>query len=251
VCAERATTSDDATCDSIGGRRRPAPARRGGPPGGGRPSCLLAADCGRRNVGMGPRPRRVVMLCGALLLALPTTGAVASISSGPSSPPLLMTARPWLDPGLSPDRRTELLLAQMTLEEKVAQLGYGGCGDINETLSHHPHGVGGCGVVGPPPVGPPPPPGKYGASFTNELNRRLNATTRLGIPASILGETTHSGGAPGTTVFPMPCSQGASWNASLVEEIGRLNALQLRASGGDQALSPILQVCTDPRWVAC
>jgi hypothetical protein len=32
VCAERATTSDDATCDSIGGRRRPAPARRGGPP---------------------------------------------------------------------------------------------------------------------------------------------------------------------------------------------------------------------------
>ncbi len=46
----------------------------------------------------------------------------------------------------------------------------------------------------------------------------------------------------------MPCSQGASWNLTLVEEIGRINALQLRAAGGDQALSPILQVCTDPRF---
>jgi beta-glucosidase len=46
----------------------------------------------------------------------------------------------------------------------------------------------------------------------------------------------------------MPCLQGATWNLSLVEEIGRINALQLRAAGGDQALSPILQVCTDPRF---
>ena len=156
--------------------------------------------------------------------------------------PLPASERPWMDTTLSPDDRTALLLKAMSLEEKVAQLGYGGCGDINDTIAKHPHGVGGCGVVGPPPVGPPPPPGKYGASFTNELNRRLNESTRLGIPVAILGETTHSGGAPGTTVFPMPCSQGASWNTSLVEDIARINALQLRASGGDQALSPILQV---------
>ena len=153
-----------------------------------------------------------------------------------------------MDESLSVDKRTALLLAAMTTEEKVAQLGYGGCGDVNDTVTRNPLGRGGCGVVGPPPVGPPPPPGHYGASFTNALNSRMNSSTRLGIPVSILGETTHSGGAPGTTVFPMPCSQGASWNLSLVEEIGRVNALQLRASGGDQALSPILQVCTDPRF---
>jgi hypothetical protein len=51
--------------------------------------------------------------------------------------------------------------------------------------------------VGPPPKGAPPTPGKYGASYTNELNRKLNETTRLGIPVSIIAETTHSGGAPG------------------------------------------------------
>ena len=62
------------------------------------------------------------------------------------------------------------------------------------------------------------------------------------------GETTHSGGANGTTVFPMPCAQGASWNESLIEAISTANALQLRASGGDHALSPVLQVATDPRF---
>ena len=50
------------------------------------------------------------------------------------------------------------------------------------------------------------------------------------------------------TVMPMPVSQGASWNLSMVEDIGRINALELRSSGGDQGLSPILQVCTDPRF---
>jgi hypothetical protein len=35
---------------------------------------------------------------------------------------------------------------------------------------------------------------------------------------------------------------------SLVEEIARVNGLQLRASGGDHALSPVLQVATDARF---
>jgi beta-glucosidase len=179
------------------------------------------------------------------MVVLATVLGAAVLTSSP------ITSRPWMDSTLSPDKRVELLMAVMTVEEKVAQLGYGGCGDNNETIHRNPHGIGGCGVVGPPPVGPPPPPGvpaTGGAYNTNELNRLLNASTRLGIPASIIAETTHSGGASGTTVFPMPCSQGASWNLSLVEEIGRINALQLRAAGGDQALSPILQVCTDPRF---
>ena len=127
----------------------------------------------------------------------------------PSPPPPPLTSRPWMDATLPPDKRVELLLAVMTVEEKVAQLGYGGCPDNNETVRRNPHGIGGCGVVGPPPVGPPPPPGVPavgGAYNTNELNRLLNTSTRLGIPASILGETTHSGGSSGTTVFPMPCT---------------------------------------------
>ena len=87
-----------------------------------------------------------------------------------------------------------------------------------------------------------------GPAVRNAIQREVMATTRLKIPASFYGETTHCGGARGTTVFPMPCSQGATWNTTLIGEIGAANALELRSAGGDQALSPILQVATDPRF---
>eukprot|EP00966_Prymnesium_polylepis_P197166 4569245-Prymnesium_polylepis.1 len=146
--------------------------------------------------------------------------------------------RPWLNASLSVSTRVTLLIAAMTIDEKVAQLGYniGPC-DVMD-VSHYPNGIGGCSIGG----------AEGGANFTNGFQAALRASTRLGVPASVHGETTHSGGAAGTTVFPMPCSQGATWNETLVEEIGRVNALQLRASGGDHALSPVLQVCTDPRF---
>jgi beta-glucosidase len=148
-----------------------------------------------------------------------------------------MTSRPWMDASMGVNPRVALLLAAMTLDEKVAQLGYGGeCSSI--TVADHPHGIGGCSVAR----------ASEGIRVAKALRHALSNSTRLGIPPSIFGETTHSGGALGTTVFPMPCAQGASWNTSLVEEIARANAVQLRACGGDHALSPVLQVCTDPRF---
>ena len=42
---------------------------------------------------------------------------------------------------------------------------------------------------------------------TNAGQVAVMKANRLGIPVSYYAETTHSGGAPGTTVFPMPCSQ--------------------------------------------
>ena len=145
---------------------------------------------------------------------------------------------PWLNASLSVATRVALVLGAMTIDEKVAQLGYGMamCESLNVTK--YPHGIGGC-MVGA---------ASTGVATVKALRQALGASTRLGIPPSVYGETTHSGSAGGTTVFPMPCSQGASWNVSLVQEIGRVNALQLRASGGDHALSPVLQVCTDPRF---
>jgi hypothetical protein len=55
-----------------------------------------------------------------------------------------------------------------------------------------------------------------GPGVRNAMQRKVMETTRLKIPASFYGETTHCGGARGTTVFPMPCSQGSSWNTKLV-----------------------------------
>jgi beta-glucosidase len=46
----------------------------------------------------------------------------------------------------------------------------------------------------------------------------------------------------------MPVVLGQSWNTSLVEAVGRQQGMQARAGGCSQALSPVLQVITDPRF---
>ena len=53
---------------------------------------------------------------------------------GALNPQQPLLNRPWMDASLPVDNRTALLLAAMTTEEKVAQLGYGGCGDANDTV---------------------------------------------------------------------------------------------------------------------
>jgi beta-glucosidase len=62
------------------------------------------------------RPRRVAAagICLAMLTAL----AAAPVSASPSSA-AAPAKRPWMNAALAPRARAELLLAQMTLEEKV------------------------------------------------------------------------------------------------------------------------------------
>jgi hypothetical protein len=74
------------------------------------------------------KSREFIMIVLNLLL-------VASFSAEP------LLDRPWMNGRLSPDKRTDLLLAVMTVEEKVAQLGYGGCGSLNDTIRQNPNGV--------------------------------------------------------------------------------------------------------------
>ena len=54
-----------------------------------------------------------------------------------------------------------------------------------------------------------------GLACTNAGQSSLVNMTRLGIPASYIAETTHSGGASGTTVMPMPISQGFVISAAI------------------------------------
>lgn len=80
----------------------------------------------------------------------------------------------------------------------------------------------------------------------NEVQRVFVTESRLGIPATFHTETLHSSGV-GSTIFPMPCMQGATWNAPLVGEVARAVAVQGRANGVDRGFSPEINVCTDPR----
>ena len=107
--------------------------------------------------------------------------------------------RHWLDPSRSVEQRVEQLLSTMSLEEKIGQLSYDirPCTDINLTNvpEEYANGLGGCGSSG----------AMGGVAYVGKLRSAFNAT-RLGIPPFVYAETTHSGGAQGTTVFPMPCA---------------------------------------------
>lgn len=185
-------------------------------------------------------------------------------------PPPKPTHRPWLDATLLIPQRVSLLMAEMTLEEKLLQLvhadlGYGpppsngGRGSWNQT--EKVLALGGWGAtsasgaaIGPPSGphlrgaadGPQPacsPPGGAECRITalRELQLAFLNHTRLGIPVSFIEETSHSGGAGGT-IFPMGVTQGATWNVSLSHAVGEAIALEARSKGIDRGLSPEINV---------
>jgi len=84
--------------------------------------------------------------------------------------------------------------------------------------------------------------------WSNSLQLALREKARVFVPVTFFCETTHAGGIQGSTIFPMPVTLGQSWNTTLMQAVGRQIGLQARASGCSQAMSPVLQVATDPRW---
>ena len=134
------------------------------------------------------------------------------------------------------NQRVAELLANMTVEEKIAQLWYGGAPTQNATdlLALMPHGIGTLELSS--------------LAHRNEIQAVFMKSTRLGVPVSFYGETLHSAGVSNVTIFPTPSLVGCSWNTSLSEAIGRTIAVEAWANGIDRSFSPVLQVTTDPRW---
>jgi beta-glucosidase-like glycosyl hydrolase len=157
--------------------------------------------------------------------------------------------------------RVRELHAQMTLEEKLAQLvGYwldqggnvvapmqgemaGGQGSssLQETtkngLGHYTR------VYGTRPVDP-----VERAAWLWDEQRRLKRETRLGIPALVHEECLTGLAAWQAATFPTPLAWGASFDPELVAEMGRLIGESMRELGIHQGLAPVLDVVRDPRW---
>ena len=190
-----------------------------------------------------------------MLLATCSLALTAVAATGPRAIKPLdrqqAAARPWLDSTLSVDRRTELLLAAMTLEEKAAQLwqtnymggvnsstGFPGAdgnlmGNASTRLAWmvqelrlgigSQYGVGGPGCASSDPVSHagdfPTENASCTAVWRNELQRYVVTTSRLGIPVDFTDETLHAGAHTGS-IFPGPIVLGATWNTSLDEKKG-------------------------------
>jgi beta-glucosidase len=138
------------------------------------------------------------------------------------------------------DRRTEALLAKMTLDEKIGQL-HQVPGDIST----------GTDVGKQDDLLTQIQAGKIGSvlshtNFENKIRMQRAAVegTRLGIPLLFGFDVIHGY----KTIFPIPLAQAASWDMGLIERIERVAATEAAADGQHWTFTPMVDVGRDPRW---
>ncbi|WP_417563821.1 glycoside hydrolase family 3 N-terminal domain-containing protein [Microbacterium sp.] len=157
--------------------------------------------------------------------------------------------------------RVRALHAQMTLDEKLAQLvGYwldqngtvapmqsemaAGQQDASALPEVTRNGIGHyTRVYGTRPVDP-----VERARWLWHEQRRLKRETRLGIPAIVHEECLTGLAAWQAAVFPTPLAWGASFDPDLVREAAASIGDSMHALGVHQGLAPVLDVIQDPRW---
>ncbi len=106
------------------------------------------------------------------------------------------------------ESRIKELINQMTIEEKVYQLG----------------------------------------AYYFGSNIYSNANLRLGIPNLIAGESLNGFMGNGTTRFPQAIAMASAWDPGLIERMGNVAAKEARVYGVHQCYSPMLSVVRDARW---
>ena len=85
------------------------------------------------------------------------------------------------------------------------------------------------------------------AQATNAIQKTAVEDSRLGIPLFLAEEAMHGHMAIGTTVFPTAIGQAATFNPSLIEEMGKAIAHELRTQGAHIGYGPILDLSREPR----
>lgn len=163
---------------------------------------------------------RLLLLClGFLSLA-----SVALAASAPT-PPV--------------EERVRVLLAQMTLEEKVGQLvQYSSRGEMTGPASEaqivpaiKAGGVGSLLNIS-------------GAAETRQWQKLAVESSRLRIPLLFALDVIHGY----RTIFPIPLGTAASWDMAAIEHAERIAAIEAAAGGIHWTFAPMVDIARDPRW---
>src|ERR1700678_2125787 len=133
---------------------------------------------------------------------------------------------PWADTSLSPDQRADLVLKEMTLDEKIAVI----------------HGV---GMPTDDPLTQENMPSNRGVGY--EVGG-----PRLGIPGIDMSDAVYgvrSSGANGrySTALPANVAAAASWDPDAAYEYGKLIGIELRAQGYNMTLGGGVDITREPR----
>jgi beta-glucosidase-like glycosyl hydrolase len=190
------------------------------------------------------------------------------------------SAPSWQDTARPVGERVDLLLSEMTLEEKVGQLGSRWVGndipdtggalsspsgtetDPHDSLNVAPmqdvfaaagsaplneasrHGLGHLTrIYGSAPISP-----VAGAEELVRQQRIVMKSSRLGIPALVHEECLTGFTAYGATVYPAAIAWGATFDPDLIERMAAAIGRDMATLGIHQGLSPVLDVVRDYRW---
>ncbi|WP_160719690.1 glycoside hydrolase family 3 N-terminal domain-containing protein [Bacillus sp. USDA818B3_A] len=139
--------------------------------------------------------------------------------------------------------RVEDLLSRMTLEDKIAQIQcmIAAGSDPADTLAYFSNGIGEIGSF----------PSGSNANEVAEENKKIVdfvCNSELGIPPIIHCEAITGLSAAEATIFPSAIGLGATFNPETVQKMADIIRQQMLAVGYRQALSPVMDVCRDPRW---
>ncbi|MGD1118724.1 MAG: glycoside hydrolase family 3 N-terminal domain-containing protein [Dehalococcoidales bacterium] len=148
--------------------------------------------------------------------------------------------------------KVKALLARMTLEEKIAQLGSVFATPLLENGKFSPAKAkevlkNGIGHISAPAMSSGLPLREVTA-LNNAIQQFLRENTRLGIPAIVHEECLNGFRAYGTTIFPQNIGLASTWEPDLINRITTTIRRQMRAAGIHQGLAPVLDVTRDPRW---
>jgi beta-glucosidase len=160
---------------------------------------------------------QVFLVLIALIAAISGTGVVIAQDTG----------RRWMNPELSPEERADMVLKQLTLDEKLALLhGNGMAHNPQWTMPLTPLANGGAGYV--------------------------EGVKRLGIPPLIISDAGYGvrdSGANGRYSTAMPSNLGAasSWDPESACAYGTVIGQELRAQGFDMTLGGGVDLVREPR----
>ena len=168
--------------------------------------------------------RRAAFEISALALVTLCLAATSGFAQRPHPTPA--PTGPWMNTSLSPDERADLVLKEMTLDEKVALL----------------HGV---GMPTDDPVTPENAASNRGVGYDVGV-------PRLGIPGIDMGDAAYgvrSSGVNGryATALPANVAAAASWDPDAAYTYGKLIGHELRAQGYNMTLGGGVDITREPR----
>jgi beta-glucosidase len=163
------------------------------------------------------RTKTLVLLIAIFGVALPASAQAAREQ---------VKSMPWMNASLSPDERADLVVKEMTLEEKI-------------TLLH------GTGMRGLGPMSPLAVSSNGGAGY-------VVGVPRLGIPGIQMSDAAYgvrSSGENGrySTALPDDLAGAASWDLDAAYEYGALIGRELRAQGYNMTLGGGVDLAREPR----